>query len=144
MREGLLRPGMVQEFSYRVPREKTVPFLYPESPDFLSMPEVFATGFMIGLMEWTCVKALEPIVEDGEGSLGIYVESTHEAATPPGALVTVRAVLETAEGRSFHWSVEAHDDLDLIGRGRIGRRVVRWEGFRARLAEKAAKISSRG
>lgn len=46
MREGLLKPGVVQALEFRVPREKTVPFLYPE---FRALPEVFATGFMIGL-----------------------------------------------------------------------------------------------
>ena len=54
----VLKPGTVHEFSYRIPRDKTVPFLYPESPDFTAMPEVFATGFMVGLIEWACVQAL--------------------------------------------------------------------------------------
>ena len=42
MKESLA-PGLVHEFSYRVPPDKTVPHLYPESAEFRVMPEVFAT-----------------------------------------------------------------------------------------------------
>ena len=59
MRETL-KPGLTHEFSYRVPPEKTVPHLYSEAAEFQEMPEVFATGFMVGLVEWTCVQALNP------------------------------------------------------------------------------------
>ena len=38
------------------------------------MPEVFATGFMVGLMEWTCVQLLEPHLDAGEGSLGTHID----------------------------------------------------------------------
>jgi fluoroacetyl-CoA thioesterase len=40
----ILRVGMVETIEFKVPREKTVPFLYPESPEFQAIPEVFATG----------------------------------------------------------------------------------------------------
>ena len=33
-----------------MPANKTVPHLYPEAHDFQMMPTVFATGFMVGLM----------------------------------------------------------------------------------------------
>jgi len=55
-----LKPGLKHSFSYQVPETKTVPYLYAESPQLQAMPEVFATGFMVGLMEWTCVQLLEP------------------------------------------------------------------------------------
>ena len=49
-----LKPGMTHRFSYKVPENKTVPHTYPESPEIAAMPKVFATGFMIVLMEWAC------------------------------------------------------------------------------------------
>jgi len=58
-----LKPGLKHSFSYQVPETKTVPYLYAESPQLQAMPEVFATGFMVGLMEWTCVQLLEPHLE---------------------------------------------------------------------------------
>lgn len=137
-----LRPGDVHEFRYTVPREKTVPFLYPESADFTAMPEVFATGFMVGLIEWACLDALRAHLEPGEGSLGTAIEVTHLAPTPPGMTVVVRVECERVDGRQVWWKVEARDDLDLIGAGRHGRTVVRWDRFAARLAQKRAALAA--
>src|SRR4029450_4711085 len=75
-----LKPGLKHRFSYRVPETKTVPYLYREAPQLQAMPEVFATGFMVGLMEWTCVQLLEPHLDSGEGRLGVHIEG---AATAP-------------------------------------------------------------
>jgi fluoroacetyl-CoA thioesterase len=54
-----LQPGARTEFAFKIPANKTVPHLYPEAHEFQQMPTVFATGFMVGLMEWTCLKVLE-------------------------------------------------------------------------------------
>ena len=48
------------------------------------MPKVFATGFMIVLMEWVCTQLLAPHLDPGEGSLGVHVDVSHLAATPAG------------------------------------------------------------
>ena len=63
-----LAPGVTHRLSFTVTEAKTVPFLYPESPDFVAMPKVFATGFMVGFVEWACLKALAPHLDEGEGS----------------------------------------------------------------------------
>lgn len=47
-----LKPGIRYEHKFRVPPSKTVPALYPESEEFVAMPEVFATGFLVGFLEW--------------------------------------------------------------------------------------------
>ncbi|MBX6322323.1 MAG: thioesterase family protein [Rhodospirillaceae bacterium] len=138
-----LKPGAVHDFVFTVPREKTVPFLYPESPDFVAMPEVFATGFMVGLIEWACLDALRPHLEEGEGSLGTFIETTHAAPTLPGMTVRVAATCERVEGRQVWWRVEARDDLDLIGAGRHGRTVVRWDRFAERLEQKRRLFATR-
>ena len=136
MRDSL-RPGLRHSLSFTVPREKTVPFLYPESPGFAAMPEVFATGFMVGLMEWCCIELLAPHLDEGEGSLGTLIEVTHEAATPPGMTVTVDCTLDSVEGRGLIFSVIARDEADLIGRGRHGRSVVNWQRFCEKVGKKA-------
>ena len=58
--KAALKPGLSHELKFRVPDTKTVPHLYPESPEFQAMPEVFATGFMVGLIEWACILAVNP------------------------------------------------------------------------------------
>jgi len=53
-----LKPGLAFEFQYTVPENKTVPYLFPEAPELQIMPKVMATGFMVGLFEWACIKML--------------------------------------------------------------------------------------
>lgn len=134
-----LKPGLTYRHTFVVPPTKTVPHLYPESDIFSAMPHVFATGFMVGLMEWACVELLRPHLDAGEGSLGISIDVSHEAATPPGHEVTVDATLVAVEGRKLSFDVIAHDEKDLIGRGKHGRSIVLWEKFNARVAEKAKR-----
>jgi fluoroacetyl-CoA thioesterase len=129
--------GLKHSFSYTVPENKTVPFTYPESPEIVSMPKVFATGNMIILMEWTCVQLLNKHLDEGEGSLGTHVDVSHAAATPPGLTVTVDVELAEVRGRKVIFKVRAHDGMDMIGEGRHERVVVRWDAFKAKVAEKA-------
>ena len=136
-----LKPGLKHRFSYTVPENKTVPYTYPESPEISAMPKVFATGFMIVLMEWTCTQLLAPHLDAGEGSLGVHVDVSHLAATLPGMTVTVDAECVGVVGPRVTFSVKAHDGIDLIGEGRHERFVVAWDKFNARVAAKAAKFA---
>jgi len=132
-----LQPGLKHSFSYVVPENKTVPHTYPESPIIAAMPKVFATGFMIVLMEWTCTQLLAQYLDDGEGSLGTHVDVSHLAATPPGMTVKVDVEVAEVQGRKIVFKVRAHDGMDLIGEGHHERVVVTWDRFNAKVAEKA-------
>ena len=137
-----LQPGASYSLEFLVPEEKTVPNLYPEAAEFREMPAVFATGFMVGLMEWACMKVLEPHLEEGEGSLGIHVNISHGAPTPPGMTVKVDAECISVENRRVIFAVSAHDGLDVIGKGEIQRFVVSWDRFKRGLQAKQAKIDA--
>jgi fluoroacetyl-CoA thioesterase len=133
-----LQPGLRHQFTYRVPTEKTVPHLYPEAPDFRAMPEVFATGFMVGLIEWTCIQLVNQHLDwPAEMTLGVHVDVSHEAATPPGLEVTTSVELTKVDGRLLEFRVEAHDGVDTIARGTHRRAVVDAAKFSARTAAKA-------
>ncbi len=141
--KATLKSGLTHRFTYQVPAEKTVPHLYREAPEFQTMPEVLATGFMVGLMEWTCIQLLAPHLDAGEGSLGTHIDVNHTAATPAGLKVTVDAECTGVSGRRASFRVCAHDGVDLIGEGRHERAIVAWDRFNAKVAEKAA-ASARG
>ena len=136
-----LKAGLSHRFSYVVPENKTVPYTYPEAPEIAAMPRVFATGFMIVLMEWTCAQLLAPHLDAGEGSLGVHVDVSHLAATPPGMTVTVDAEVTEVVGNRIGFKVRAHDGIDLIGEGRHERFLVAWNKFNTRLAAKANKAA---
>ncbi len=132
-----LKVGETHRFEYKVPATKTVPHLYPEAIEFTTMPTVFATGFMVGLMEWTAIQLLAPHLDDGEGSLGIHVDVSHVAATVPGQVVTVDAEVTGVQGRRVSFKVRAHDGIELIGEGLHERMIVPWDKFEAKVNAKA-------
>ena len=136
-----LKPGLTHRFTYTVPVTKTVPHLYEESPELSAMPEVFATGFMVGLMEWTCVQLLGPHLDPGEGSLGVHIDVSHKAATPVGFTITVDAECIEVRGPRAKFSVRAHDGIDEIGTGIHERFIVAWDRFNKSVAAKTAKAS---
>jgi fluoroacetyl-CoA thioesterase len=139
--KATLKPGLTHRFAYKVPENKTVPYTYPEAPEIASMPKVFATGFMIVLMEWTCTQLLAPHLDPGEGSLGVHVDVSHLAATPAGMTVTVDAEVSEIVGNRVGFKVRAHDGIDLIGEGRHERFVVNWDKFNARVTAKTKKAA---
>ncbi len=132
-----MTPGLAFTFSYRVPEEKTVPYLYPESPMFRDMPRVFATGYLVGLLEWSCMELMKPHLDPGEQSVGTAVSITHTAATPPGLTVTVEVTLLEVQGRRLKFAVKAHDGVDPIGEGTHERFVIDRDRFVRKVEEKA-------
>lgn len=135
-----LKPGLTHTLRFTVTDSKTVPAIYPESDIIAGMPKVFATGFMVALLEWACIELMRPHLDPGEGSLGIHIDVSHTAATPPGMVVTVDAKLDSVEGRKLTFSVVARDEIDEITTGTHQRAVVVEDKFKARVAEKAARV----
>jgi len=133
-----LRPGIEHELRFRVPDTKTVPALYPESPEFQVMPEVFATGFMVGFLEWACIQSVVPHLDwPAEQTVGTRIDVSHSAATPPGFEVVARVKLVEVDGRRLVFEVEAHDGVDVISKGTHERFVINAEKFNAKVREKA-------
>ncbi|HKE19444.1 MAG TPA: thioesterase family protein [Kofleriaceae bacterium] len=138
-----LSAGLTHVLDYRVPDDKTVPHVFPESDLFRAMPRVFATAYMVGLIEWTCVEALRSHLDDGEQSVGTHIDVSHTAATPPGLTVRVEVRVESVEGRRIRFRVEARDDIEPIGAGTHERFVIDRGRFDAKVAAKAGPSGSR-
>ena len=98
--KATLKPGLTHELKFRIPDTKTVPHLYPESPEFRAMPEVFATGYMVGLIEWACIIAINPHIDwPATQTVGTRINVDHTAATPPGFEVCAKVRLVDVDGR---------------------------------------------
>ena len=133
-----LKPGIKYEHKYLVPQSKTVPSLYPEAEEFVAMPEVFATGFLVGFLEWACIKAINPHLDwPKEQTVGTHINVSHLAATPPGLEVTAKVELIEVDGRRLRFSVEANDGIDVISKGEHERFIIIKDKFDAKLSEKA-------
>jgi len=132
-----LKPGIRYEHKFVVPLSKTVPAIYPEAEEFLAMPEVFATGFLVAFLEWACIRAINPYLDwPREQTLGTHINVSHEAATPPGIEVTANVELIEVSGRKLVFKVEAHDGVDLISSGLHERFVIDRDRFVAKVGKK--------
>jgi len=132
-----LKEGMTFEFSYRVPAEKTVPYLFPEFPEGGKMPEVLATGFLVGLMEFACIKFINPHIDwPRQQTVGIHIDLSHTAATPPGLTVTIKGRLEKVDGRKLAFVLDASDGVDSIGKAVHERFIIDAEKFNVSVARK--------
>jgi fluoroacetyl-CoA thioesterase len=100
-----------------------------------SFPAVLATARMVALMETAAARVLQPLLAPGELSVGVTVDITHSAPTPPGMLVTATARYTGREGKLFVFEILAHDQGGEIGRGTHKRAIVETE----RLVRAAAK-----
>ncbi len=116
-----------------VAHEHTVQHHYSE------MPPVFGTPYLILAMEVAATVAVQPFLPTGWVSVGTLVDIVHLAATPVGATVTATAKLIEVDGYSFTFEVEAHDGVELIGKGRHGRAGIDMARFMKRIAAKAGQ-----
>ena len=89
-----------------------------------AFPGVLATARLVALMEIASARLLRPHLGPGELSVGVNVEVTHTAPTPPGAHVTATARYLGREGKLFVFEVVASDAGGEVGRARHKRAIV--------------------
>ena len=99
---------------------------------------VFATPWMIALMENAAVNAVQAGLAPDEGTVGIRLDVTHDAATPIGMRVWAEAEVTAAEGRKLTFAVSAWDEAEKIGGGTHERFIIKPERFLAKAQGKKA------
>ena len=97
---------------------------------------VFATPSMIALMEQAASSSLLPFLEEGQGSVGIHLDVSHEAATPIGLKVWAESEVTEVNGKQIIFSVAAYDEAGLIGRGTHKRALITVDRFMAKTEQK--------
>jgi fluoroacetyl-CoA thioesterase len=98
---------------------------------------VFATPAMVGLIERTAMDLVQPMLAEGETTVGAEVHLRHLAATPLGMHVRAGVVLEAIDGRFLTFSAEVYDDKEKVGEGTHKRAIIRGDRFMARVQEKS-------
>jgi predicted thioesterase len=113
-----LRPGATNEIAWTVTPEKTA--------DAMGNPgvRVFATPWVIALLEQTSNGVITPHLPPAAGTVGTMIDMRHLAATPVGMGVRAKATLLETDGRRFLFAVEAWDAKEKIAEGRHERFMV--------------------
>ena len=118
-----MEPGLEGILERVVPPEWTLAHYDP------SLPAVFSTPAMIGLMEMATSHVIRPTLPKGALTVGVRIEVDHPKAVPAGVTVTVSAKLVEVNGRRLIFEIEAKSGDDIIGRGRIHRAIVERSRF---------------
>jgi fluoroacetyl-CoA thioesterase len=88
------------------------------------LPPVFATPYLVLIMENAALNAIKRYLEPGESAVGTHVDIRHLVATPVGREVTGHAEVVRTEGRRIDFRIWATDGTEDIGTGTHERTVV--------------------
>ncbi|WP_156809842.1 thioesterase family protein [Corynebacterium ciconiae] len=107
-----------------------MPDILPEAPEFQALPPVLTTGALLALMEWACIEHITPELADGQITLGVGMNLTHDAPCTTGAELRISCEVQNSTERKLTWQVEvrAADDT-LLGTGVHTRAVVARSSF---------------
>ena len=133
-----LRPGVKLRQTITVTRGLTVPEISPVFTGLADMPPVFATAHLVAFVEWTCLEAVRPYLEEGQRTVGTGMDLQHMAATPVGMTVTAEVDVTAVNGRMLEFSFTCSDDVEMIGKGTHTRAIIDLDRFMARVARKGA------
>lgn|SRR5262245_19049210 len=113
-----VQPGETAEIQWVVKPEYTA--------DVLGNPgvKVFATPFVVCLIENAAIEVLRAHLPPGAASVGTKIDVKHLAATPLGMTVRAKATLLETDGRRYLFHVEAFDEVEKIAEARHERFTV--------------------
>ncbi len=132
------RAGEVVSLFYVVPDDQLVPDLHPHLGAFRRGEHVFATGYLIGLLEAPCLTYLWRRARAGQTPVGTRVEVAHRAPAIPGDRLHVTARRTSTTGNRSVFAVTAVDQHGvLVADGHVTARLVDTAAFRARLRQRA-------
>lgn len=98
--------------------------------------KVLATPKMISLMEQAAYKCIASDLENGQSSVGTYLDVKHLSATPVGMKAYAEAEITEVDGRRVVFNVSAYDEKGIIGEGKHERFIVNDEKFVAKTYSK--------
>ena len=130
----MLQPGITHTITTTVTQDKTASAVGSGGLD------VFGTPAMIGLMEMCCLQAVQPLLNEGQGTVGTALNVRHLAATPLGLQVRCECELQQVEGKRLLFAVRAYDPAGLIGEGTHERFIVDNERFMQRTLQKLEEL----
>ena len=100
--------------------------------------EVFATPYMIALMEEASQRSVAPFLEEGQSTVGTKLSVSHDAATPLGMKVWAESLLTEIDGRRLVFEVRAFDECGPIGQGTHERFIIKKQRFLEKIEAKKA------
>ena len=125
-----IEPGLVSDRFYIV-TDKDTADVYGSG-----LLPVLSTPHLIGWMEDTSQKLIQPFMRPGESTVGTHITMQHKAATPIGMRVRVRSEVVEFDGRRIRFQVQAWDEVEQIGECVHERYIINDARFMNRVQNK--------
>lgn len=110
-----LSAGLTHEATYAVTRDMSPPHV----------DGILSTSWMISLIEDTCLEVVQPLLDDGQTTVGTRVDVTHVGTAWAGEEVTVRIqVTKVTQRRLLSFEVLVEAPGGVISTGIHQRMVV--------------------
>lgn len=128
--KSTLVPGLKAEVRHQVKPSELLSAIYPGGP------AVFATPWLLSLMEQASAEAILPHLDPGEASVGYGFEFKHLAPTAVSDTVIATAEILSIEKNIVTLRIEARDHVDVVSRGTHVRAVIDMPRFMKRVKRK--------
>ncbi len=103
--------------------------------------QVLSTPMLVAFCEGCALALVDPLLSEGQQTVGMSINLRHLAATPPGMTVTIKAELVEVDRRRLRFHIEAFDAVERIGEAEHERFIIERARFDRRMAEKMAKTT---
>lgn len=112
-----LEEGMTETMTLTVSERQTAQYLGS------GKSEILATPALVALMEIASQRIVERGIPPDCESVGTGIELGHDAMTPIGAEIEIRAILRRIDGKELFFELSASDASGTIAKG-VHKRVV--------------------
>ena len=133
----MLEAGIINKSDMIVTKERTAKAVGSGGLD------VFATPALIALAEKTAYESVIPYLEEGQSTVGTYIDIKHIAATPVGMKVICETELievDSDKHRRLLFSVNVYDEVEKIAEGTHERFIIDNDKFMGKAEGKSPRI----
>ena len=102
--------------------------------------KVLATPMLICNAERSCKNLIDPLLDEGMGTVGTLVNIRHLAPTPVGMKYRCECEVTAVEGRMIRFHVFLKDEIETIGEGIHERVIINNERFTAKANGKTETV----
>jgi predicted thioesterase len=129
----MIEPGLTNKMTRRVEESHLA------SEWGSGLAAVLATPVLVGFCEQCARLAVDPLLPEGQSTVGTRIDIRHLAATPLGLQVTLQAELVEVEGRRLRFRIEAWDEVERVGEAEHERFIIDAERFQKRVEAKSRR-----
>jgi len=103
---------------------------------------VYATPSIALFVEQVCRQMIDPILPEGQASVGVRIDLRHLAPTPVGDTVRLRAEITAIEDNLVSFQAQIWDSKEMIGEALHQRAVIDVERFLKRVRSKMPEVKT--